>query len=76
MSEIQLWENWMIHPITSVTSALPMDIIDMNFICGLPKLNESKTIVLIVIDITSYFVILYKLIFKKVESVAEALCAD
>ena len=61
------------HPITPVTSALPMDIIGMDFICGLPESNEGYTIVLIVIDIASHFVILCKLISKEAESVAEAL---
>ena len=42
-----------------------MNIISMDFICGLPVSNESKTIVLIVIDIASCFVILYKLISKE-----------
>ena len=57
------------HPITPVTSVLPMDIIGMDFICGLPESNEGYTIVLIVIDIASCFVILCKLISKEVESV-------
>ena len=61
------------HPITPVTSALPMNIIGMDFICGLPESNEGYTIVLIVIDIASCFVILCKLISKEAESVAEAL---
>ena len=61
------------HLITPVTSVLFMDIIGMDFICGLLELNEGYTIVLIVIDIASHFVILYKLIFKEVESVVEAL---
>ena len=61
------------HLITPVTSALPMDIIGMDFICGLPESNEGYTIVLIVIDIASHFVILCKLISKEVESVVEAL---
>ena len=61
------------HPITPVTSALPMDIIGMDFICGLPKSNEDYTIVLIVIDIASCFIILCKLISKEAESVVEAL---
>ena len=61
------------HLITSVTSALPIDIIGMDFICGLPESNEGYTIVLIVIDIASCFMILCKLIFKEVGSVAEAL---
>ena len=33
------------HSITPVTSALPMDIIGMDFICGLPESNEGYTIV-------------------------------
>ena len=61
------------HPITSVTSVLFIDIIGMDFICGLLELNESYTIVLIVIDITSCFVILCKLISKEAELVVEAL---
>ena len=61
------------HSITPVTSALPMDIIGINFICGLLESNEGYTIVLIVIDIASHFVILCKLISKEVESVAKAL---
>ena len=61
------------HLITPVTSVLPMDIIGMDFICGLLESNEGYTIVLIVIDIASCFVILCKLISKEVESVAEAL---
>ena len=61
------------HLITPVTSALPMDIIDMDFICRLPESNEGYTIVLIVIDIASHFVILCKLISKEVESIVEAL---
>ena len=61
------------HLITLVTSVLPMDIIGMDFICRLPESNEGYTIVLIVIDIASHFVILCKLISKEVELVAEAL---
>ena len=45
----------------------------MDFICGLSKSNEGYTIVLIVIDIARCFMILYKLISKKVELVVEAL---
>ena len=58
------------HPITS---ALPMDIIGIDFICGLSESNEGYMIVLIIIDIASCFVILCKLIFKEVKSVVEAL---
>ena len=50
------------HLITSVTSVLLIDIISMDFICRLPESNEGYTIVLIVIDIASHFVILYKLL--------------
>ena len=53
------------HPITPVTSVLPINIIGMDFICGLSESNEGYTIVLIVIDITSHFMILCKLISKK-----------
>ena len=45
----------------------------MDFICGLPESNEGYTIVLIVIDIASRFVILCKLISKEAESVVKAL---
>ena len=61
------------HLITPVTSVLHMDIIGMDFICGLPESNEGYTIVFIVIDIISYFVILCKLISKEAELVAKAL---
>ena len=61
------------HSITPVTSVLPINIIGMDFICGLPESNEGYTIVLIVIDIASHFMILCKLISKEAESVAEAL---
>ena len=61
------------HSIILVTSTLFMDIIGMDFICGLSELNEDKTIVLIVIDIASCFIILCKLISKEAKSVVEAL---
>ena len=61
------------YPITPVTSTLPIDIIDMDFICRLPESNEGYTIVFIVINIVSYFVILCKLISKEVKSVVEVL---
>ena len=61
------------HLITSVTLALLIDIIGMDFICKLPESNEGYTIVLIIIDIVNCFMILCKLISKEVESVAKAL---
>ena len=61
------------HLITPVTSVLPMNIIGMDFICGLSESNEGYTIVFIVIDIASCFIILCKLISKEAELVVEAL---
>ena len=62
------------HLITLVTSALPMDIIGMDFIYGLLESNEGYTIVLIIIDIASCFVILCKLISKEADPVGSWFC--
>ena len=67
------YERIEFHRITPVTSVLFMDIIDIDFIYKLLESNEGYTIVLIVIDIASCFIILCKLISKKVELVIEGV---
>ena len=61
------------HPLTPVSVALLMDLIAIDFVCGLPETSDGFTVGLIIIDCVTCFVFLHPLKSKSSEAVAEAL---
>ena len=61
------------HPLTPVSVTLPMDLIAIDFVCGLPETSDGFTVGLIIIDCATHFVFLHSLKSKSSEAVAEAL---
>ena len=45
------------HPLTPVSVALPMDLIAIDFVCGLPETSDGFTVGLIIIDCATRFCI-------------------
>ena len=61
------------HPLTPVSVALPMDLIAIDFVCGLPETSDGFTVGLIITDCATHFVFLCPLKSKSSEAVVEAL---
>ena len=61
------------HLLTPVSVTLPMDLIAIDFVCGLPETSDGFTVGLIIIDCVTCFVFLCPLKSKSSEAVAEAL---